>query len=171
MGSRRVQDVVRDSIQETVVPPSWIFEEYEAIQAKLAATLLDDTAANLILSPTDQDRTSMLKKNISSKVVLFIESAMKPFVDTLQIAGQNTSRQRRNLRKIIRLWESIQEEAEMLDEEIHNFMDLNLDNTPLLPFYFVSWVYNMKLWVMEWLLMLGFELELYSTFEYSMIYW
>ncbi|KAF9358732.1 hypothetical protein BGX34_008794 [Mortierella sp. NVP85] len=169
MGSRRVQDVVRDSIQETVVPPSWIFEEFEAIQAKLATTTLDDTAGNLSTALTDQDKMSMLKKDISSKAVLFIESAIKPFVDTLQIAGQNTSRQRRNLRKIIRLWESIQEEAEMLDEEIHMIMNLNLDNT-LLPFYFVSWVYNMKLWVMEWLLMLGFELELYSTFEYSMIY-
>ncbi|KAG0232949.1 Mak10 subunit, NatC N-terminal acetyltransferase-domain-containing protein [Mortierella sp. GBAus27b] len=164
MGCRKVQDVIRDSIQEIVDPPEWIFEDFDDLQAQLAATTLDDIVESL---HGDQEQ-SILRKQISTKAVLFTENAIKPFVDTLQIAGQNTSRQRRNLRKIVQLWESLQEEAEAFDEEIHSTMELTQDRPP--PFYFVSWVYNMKLWVMEWLLLLGFELELYSTFEYSMIY-
>ncbi|KAF9153272.1 hypothetical protein BG015_003744 [Linnemannia schmuckeri] len=160
MGSRKVDDVVRESIQETVSPI-----------LKAIPELAEDTI-------------SSFKLRIQTSVVMFVEKATKPFVDTLQIMGQNTSRQRRNLRKIVQLWESLQEQAELFDADVHIVLEelraqqkgstANDDGVaqeqPPAPFYFVSWVYHMKLWVMEWLLLLGSELELYSPFEYSMVY-
>lgn len=39
------------------------------------------------------------------------------------------------------------------------------------PFYFSSWAYNIKLNMIQTLLFLGFELELYGQHEHIMIYW
>ncbi|KAI1315608.1 hypothetical protein EDD11_000618 [Mortierella claussenii] len=175
MGSRKVHNVIRNSIEEIVEPPPWMFESFDELQKKMEAASADSMSSQMpgiipSIEEEDEDEVSVLKKQVQVKAVLFIESAIKPFVDTLQIAGQNTSRQRRNLRKMVQLWEGLQESAEAFDEEIHLVLAEIQTQSPLPPFYFVSWVYHMKLWTMEWLLLLGFELELYSTFEYSMIY-
>ncbi|KAF9209474.1 hypothetical protein BGZ49_004065 [Haplosporangium sp. Z 27] len=179
MGSRMVQDVISESIQETVTPAPWIFELFNESSTRSRASIEHGLSA---IPEQDEDEVSLLKRQIQTKLDHFIDKAIKPFVDTLQIAGQNTSRQKRNLRKIVQLWETLQEEAELFDEEIHIVLDEirgpqeqdNVDSSQadgsLRPFYFVSWAYHMKLWVMEWLILLGFELELYSAFEYSMIY-
>ncbi|KAF9570611.1 hypothetical protein EC968_001636 [Mortierella alpina] len=202
MGSRPVHTVVRDSIQETVAPVEWTFEGFDALYTKLDS---DEPSSLSTILEVAEDELSSLKTQIQAKAVAFVEKAVKPFVDTLQILGQNTSRQRRNLRKIVLLWETLQEEAEMFDEEIHMVLleiqaqqqrqvlkrlqeqcenlvegryheaepkpESNATSETLVqPFYFVSWVYHMKLWVMEWMLLLGSELELYSDFEYSMVY-
>ncbi|KAF9429398.1 hypothetical protein BGZ76_001357 [Entomortierella beljakovae] len=179
MGSRMVQEVIRESIQETVAPAQWIFEIFDELPSDL-----DKVKASSLRSIPEHDESelSTMKRQIQSRLLLFIEKAIRPFVDTLQIVGQNTSRQRRNLRKIVQLWEGLQGEAERFDDDVHVVLaemraqqeSETIESPPpeviLQPFYFVSWVYHMKLWVMEWLLLLGFELELYSTFEYSMIY-
>ncbi|ORZ21043.1 Mak10 subunit, NatC N-terminal acetyltransferase-domain-containing protein [Lobosporangium transversale] len=194
MGSRKVQEVIRDSIQATVTPASWLFESFDTLQHKLegTTTTTSGSSSNVLESipeheeMEENDELSLLKRQTQAKVVLFVDKAIKPFVDTLQLAGQNTSRQRRNLRKIVQLWETFQDEAEAFDDEIHTVADEILahedlesymihtaavqEGTIIRPFYFVSWVYHMKLFAMEWLLLLGFELELYSTFEISMIY-
>ncbi|KAF9193868.1 hypothetical protein BGZ50_006922 [Haplosporangium sp. Z 11] len=179
MGTCNVHSVVRDIIQETVKPAPWIFENFDTLQAELESA---NTSRLNMVPEVGEDEFSLLKGQIQAHAVLFVEKATKPFVDTLQIMGQNTSRQRRNLRKIVLLWETLQGEAEVFDEEIHLVMgemqaqqgneaiDPALSESALRPFYLVSWVYHMKLWVMEWLLLLGSELELYSTFEFSMIY-
>ncbi|KAG0199391.1 hypothetical protein BGX28_007344 [Mortierella sp. GBA30] len=177
MGSRPVQTVVRDSIQETVVPEPWIFEGFNKLHEHLD---LNDPSGLQTIPELEEDEMSSLKRQIQAKAVAFVEKAVKPFVDTLQIMGQNTSRQRRNLRKIILLWEGLQEDAELFDEEIHMVADeIRIQQEQGLeqsqesaerPFFFVSWVYHMKLWVMEWMMLLGAELELYSDFEYSMVY-
>lgn len=187
MGSRKVEDVVRESIQETVSPIPWIFENFDDLQTKLGGagntTPASESQVLESIPELAEDNISSYKLRIQTGVVMFVEKATKPFVDTLQIMGQNTSRQRRNLRKIVQLWETLQEQAEVFDADVHavleelrvqqqgpaGFEDGILEQ-PAAPFYFVSWVYHLKLWVMEWLLLLGSELELYSSFEYSMVY-
>ncbi|KAF9915912.1 hypothetical protein FBU30_001645, partial [Linnemannia zychae] len=187
MGTRKVEDVIRESIEEIVAPVAWIFDNFDTLQAKLNepgdTTPLSPTQALQTIPEIAEDAISAYKLRIQTGVAMFIEKATKPFVDTLQIMGQNTSRQRRNLRKIVQLWESLQEQAEMFDADIHTVLEelraqsnisepvpVNGIQEPSAPFYFVSWVYHMKLWVMEWMLLLGSELELYSSFEYSMVY-
>ncbi|OAQ28156.1 Mak10-domain-containing protein [Linnemannia elongata AG-77] len=188
MGSCKVEDVVRESIQETVSPASWIFDNFDELQTKLGGagntTPASESQVLESIPELAEDNISSYKLRIQTSVVMFVEKATKPFVDTLQIMGQNTSRQRRNLRKIVQLWETLQEQAEVFDADVHAVLEemrlqqqggLTGDEDgpqeqPAAPFYFVSWVYHMKLWVMEWLLLLGSELELYSPFEYSMVY-
>ncbi|KAF9127661.1 hypothetical protein BGW39_005697 [Mortierella sp. 14UC] len=186
MGSRKVEDVVRESIQDTVAPAAWIFDNFDSLQTKLggAGNTTPDSESQVLQTIPElaEDNLSSYKLRIQTSVVMFVEKATKPFVDTLQIMGQNTSRQRRNLRKIVQLWESLQEQAEIFDADVHAVLEeirieqkVNVTaveevQEPAAPFYFVSWVYHMKLWVMEWLLLLGSELELYSSFEYSMVY-
>ncbi|GJJ78274.1 N-alpha-acetyltransferase 35, NatC auxiliary subunit [Entomortierella parvispora] len=195
MGTRPVHRVVLDHIRETLNPPAWIFDNFEYCQSKLdgVPTPTPESAAASGLEfipelPEDEDDEnrglSLLKRQINAKAVMFVEKATKPFVDTLQIMGQNPSRQRRNLRKIVLLWETLQTEAEGFDEEIHFVedevrrldagADISKDELEqpgrMKRYYFVSWTYQMKLWVMEWMLLLGAQLELYSLFEYPMIY-
>ncbi|KAG0279164.1 hypothetical protein BGZ95_002078 [Linnemannia exigua] len=188
MGSRKVEDVVMESIRETVAPVAWIFDNFDSLQTKLGGagntTPASESQVLQSIPELAEDTLSSFKLRIQTSVVMFVEKATKPFVDTLQIMGQNTSRQRRNLRKIVQLWESLQEEAEIFDADVHTVleeirneqkatksaMEEEEVQEPAAPFYFVSWVYHMKLWVMEWLLLLGSELELYSSFEYSMVY-
>jgi hypothetical protein len=185
MGSRKVEDVVRESIQETVSPATWIFDNFDTLQTKLGGagntTPASESQVLETIPELAEDTISAYKLRIQTGVVMFVEKATKPFVDTLQIMGQNTSRQRRNLRKIVQLWETLQEQAEVFDADVHAVLEElrvqhngNMEEKdqeqPAAPFYFVSWVYHMKLWVMEWLLLLGSELELYSPFEYSMVY-
>ncbi|KAG9067615.1 hypothetical protein KI688_012400 [Linnemannia hyalina] len=187
MGSRKVEDVVRESIQETVSPVSWIFDNFDVLQTKLGGAGNTTPASEFQMLESipelAEDNISSYKLRIQTNVVMFVEKATKPFVDTLQIMGQNTSRQRRNLRKIVQLWETLQEQAEVFDADVHAVLEeLRIHQLgptddeygaleqPAAPFYFVSWVYHLKLWVMEWLLLLGSELELYSPFEYSMVY-
>jgi hypothetical protein len=186
MGSRKVDDVVRESIQDTVAPVAWIFDGFDSLQTKLggAGNKTPASESQILHSIPElaEDTLSSYKLRIQTSVVMFVEKATKPFVDTLQIMGQNTSRQRRNLRKIVQLWESMQEQAEIFDADVHAVLEeirtqqmvagtaVEGIQEPAAPFYFVSWVYHMKLWVMVWLLLLGSELELYSSFEYSMVY-
>ncbi|KAF8947461.1 hypothetical protein BGZ47_009087 [Haplosporangium gracile] len=188
MGIRKVDDVVRESIQEIVSPVSWIFDNFYDLQTKLggAGNTTPASEAQILKAIPElaEDTISSYKLRIQTSVIMFVEKATKPFVDTLQIMGQNTSRQRRNLRKIVQLWESLQEQAELFDADVHVVLeelrvqqkgllandDDGAQEQPAAPFYFVSWVYHMKLWVMEWFLLLGSELELYSPFEYSMVY-
>ncbi|KAG0293980.1 hypothetical protein BGZ96_001964 [Linnemannia gamsii] len=185
MGSRKVDDVVRESIQETVSPVTWIFDNFDTLQTRLGGagntTPASESHVLATIPELAEDSISAYKMRIQTGVVMFVEKATKPFVDTLHIMGQNTSRQRRNLRKIVQLWETLQEQAEVFDADVHAVLEeLRVQHRgdteeedqeqPAAPFYFVSWVYHMKLWVMEWLLLLGSELELYSPFEYSMVY-
>ncbi|KAF9904521.1 hypothetical protein EC991_002629 [Linnemannia zychae] len=186
MGSRKVEDVVRESIQDTVAPVTWIFDNFDTLQTRLGGagntTPASESQVLQSIPELAEDNLSSYKLRVQTSVVMFVEKATKPFVDTLQIMGQNTSRQRRNLRKIVQLWESLQEQAEIFDADVHAVLEeirveqsvamAAIENAqePAAPYYFVSWVYHMKLWVMEWLLLLGSELELYSSFEYSMVY-
>ncbi|KAF9319120.1 hypothetical protein BG003_009819 [Podila horticola] len=178
MGSRPLTEVVIETIRETVHPLPWIFGQDSDVQVPGQLPTIQE-------SPEAEGVTAA-KRHFQLMFADFVDKATKPFVDTLQIMGQNVARQRRNLRKIVQLWETLQEQAEMLDEGLHMILtqihelekaesagdeesEEQQEEAPQ-PFYFVSWSYHMKLWVMEWMLLLGSELELYSPFEFSMIY-
>lgn len=70
--------------------------------------------------------------------------------------------------KFVGEWEILQEEAAVVDEVFHALYGTEeVDN----PYYFSSWAYNIKLSMIEKILFLGFELDLYGPHEYIMIYW
>lgn len=73
--------------------------------------------------------------------------------------------------KVVAEWEILQEEAAGVDEVFH-ILQKDEDQNPIsTPYYFSSWAYNIKLTMIEKILFLGFELDLYGSHEYIMIYW
>lgn len=91
------------------------------------------------------------------------------FVEYFKINCHNRSRQRRMLCKVVAEWEILQEEAAGVDEVFHALEKDKEDSQT--PYYFSSWAYNLKLTMIEKILYLGFELDLYGSHEYIMIYW
>ncbi|UNI20121.1 N-alpha-acetyltransferase, non-catalitic subunit, variant 2 [Purpureocillium takamizusanense] len=117
---------------------------------------------------------------MSQQMEFFRQRAAQPFLDILRTACQNRSRVRRTLCHTIREWESLQVEA----EEIDQVLQVKTKETPLvhrpsmsappvesyaLPLS--SWTYLYKLRQMEWIVQLGFELEVYQPDELGGMYW
>lgn len=79
------------------------------------------------------------------------------------------------LAKVLGEWELAQGDAETVDAQVHmilGFEPLRSDGqVAQYPYLLSSWVYHMKFLVMEQVLLLGFELDLYQPHEFRMIYW
>ncbi|KAI8979808.1 hypothetical protein BDF20DRAFT_532982 [Mycotypha africana] len=113
----------------------------------------------------------------------FLDRISLVFIEYFKINCHNRSRQRRMLGKLIAEWEILQEEAAGVDEVFHRLVEQQLqgiENGAFIaessadtaaPYYFSSWAYDLKLNMIEKILFLGFELELYGPHEYIMIYW
>ncbi|KAF9973251.1 hypothetical protein BGZ73_003501 [Actinomortierella ambigua] len=218
MGTVPLMTVLRNHIQEMVMPLPWIFEKFDKSQQDAAAAAksasnmhsVDNYGGAMDLDFTSEQQPSRVLKRsslstiqesqeepapaapeseldqimgvVQSRVTQFMDKALRPFTDTLQLMGHNKARQRRSFRKVVLQWEELQEAAELVDADVHQVLEYMLlaedendggeptSELTMPPFYFVSWVYDFKMRVMELLLLLGFELELYSIFEYPMIY-
>ncbi|KAI8379557.1 Mak10 subunit, NatC N-terminal acetyltransferase-domain-containing protein [Radiomyces spectabilis] len=96
----------------------------------------------------------------------FLDKASLSFIDFHKIQCHNRSRQRRILRKVLGEWEMLQDEGAIVDELYYT-----LTGAPQVSYYLCSWTYHQKLFIMETILFLGFELELYGVHEYVMVYW
>jgi hypothetical protein len=75
-------------------------------------------------------------------------------------------------------WDSLQVEAEEVDSELHSLTDespLRISDDPqtglAYSFTLSSWVYHYKLRLMELVVLLGFELEIYQLHEFDGMYW
>ena len=94
------------------------------------------------------------------------------FVEYFRINCHNRSRQRRMLCKMVAEWEILQEEAAAVDEVFHALQENEEnDEEENTPYYYSTWAYSIKLSIIEKILFLGFELDLYGSHEYIMIYW
>ncbi|CAG8515287.1 6352_t:CDS:10 [Paraglomus occultum] len=112
--------------------------------------------------------------NIHNLLRVFVGNASKPWLNFLRVLCHNRSRQRRNLCKLLSDWDMLQNEAEHIDSELHAITKeepMNTKDGPSFSFYLSTWVYHQKLVMLEETLFLGFELELYGSHEYMMIYW
>ncbi|KAK9761882.1 N-alpha-acetyltransferase, non-catalitic subunit [Basidiobolus ranarum] len=141
LGSLPVFYFLRDSIIQSVRPP------LEILEAPLGSTN---------------------HKELYALVTNFLTRATKPFIDTFKVYCQNRSRQRRVMCKLLREWETLQEEAEHIDEQFHLIFKYDPSS---LPFFYSSWVYHRKLNLMVQIAQLGFDLELFAEHEYLMVYW
>ncbi|TPX63910.1 hypothetical protein SpCBS45565_g06277 [Spizellomyces sp. 'palustris'] len=113
---------------------------------------------------------SVTDPQVMETVDLFLERAVDPFWALLQLFGHNRARQHRRLRKLVRQWEALQVEAEALDLDLHATIP-NRSDSDELPFHLSSWVYNQKLNLLSLYLLLGYELDLYGTYEHVMVSW
>lgn len=123
---------------------------------------------------------SVLKsKNNTVKGIVdpFLEEAELCYKDLLTVFCQNRSRQRQNLAHCILSWDSLQVSAEKLEEQLlkldfaaipKDVIELPSGPTDAMPI--TSWVYLRKLQIMIWVVLLGFELNIYKLWEVSRMY-
>ncbi|CAH1765456.1 7171_t:CDS:10, partial [Entrophospora sp. SA101] len=159
LGKMPIFQLVKDSITELTNPP------YVYFVSKIE--LLTSAGHNTIYSDE-------VRKKISKLVHVFVDSSEKPLMDLCQILCHNRSRQRRNMCNVLTDWELLQEKAEHIDLELQGLTGespLITKEGPSFSFHLSSWVYHRKLTLIEDILFIGFELELYGTHEFPMIYW
>ena len=88
-----------------------------------------------------------------------------PFLDLFKVLCHNPGRQRRNLCKLLTDFDLLQNDCEIVDQEISELLDI----PP--TFTISSWMFDLKLSISIKILLIGFELDLYKPFEWTMMYW
>ncbi|CAG8530810.1 20672_t:CDS:10, partial [Racocetra persica] len=157
LGKISIFQLVKDSVTELTNPPYIYFASKNEMDVLSNGEHIDET-----------------KYKISRLTHTFVDSTMKPLTDYFRILCHNRSRQRRNMCKVLADWDLLQEESEHIDIELQSIIKeepLKTDEGQSYSFHFSSWVYHHKLMLMEEILFLGFELELYGNHEFVMIYW
>lgn len=111
---------------------------------------------------------------IAQQMELFRQRAAQPFLDILRTFCQNRCRVRRTLCHTVRAWDSLQVDAEEIDiilqgkSQERTVAHRSVDSYAL---SLSSWTYLYKLHQMEWIVQLGFELEVYQVDELAGMYW
>ncbi|CAO3680378.1 unnamed protein product [Umbelopsis ramanniana] len=145
LGSRPLDEVIAESMIDLLQPPSWWF-------TKQRPQGMEDEAY----------------REAKTVINSFLERAGLPFLDIFRIYCHNRARQRRIMCKVLGEWEILLNEAVAVDEKLKEICQPHTDEN---KFYFYHWTNHRRLNMIETILLLGFELELYGPHEYTMIYW
>ncbi|KAI1381094.1 Mak10-domain-containing protein [Hypoxylon crocopeplum] len=132
------------------------------------APQVDPTIDNIEV-PTDP------RHQTAAQMEIFRQRVAECYLDIFRIFCQNRCRVRRTLCHNIQEWDMLQADV----EEIDQLLQVALDEKPLvtergevgyaLPLS--SWAYLYKLRQMEWIVQLGFELNVYQPDELAGMYW
>lgn len=137
----------------------------------LPADLLLDLTNGEVEAP--QDPRFQIAKNMDA----FAIRAADPYLDIFRTLCMNRSRLRRILCHLVLEWDSVQFEAEGVDIELRNFTeeepikDVQASSEEIWAFPLSSWAYHHKLRLMEWIVQMGFELDIYQDDELAGMYW
>lgn len=169
---------------------TFLFDEMEVVGNMSIRQLLDDDMATITLpaSPLldrandEIEAVHDARFTMSQQMELFRQRAAQPFLDVLRTLCQNRCRVRRTLCHLIRDWENLQMDA----EEIDQIIQVKTKERPLVhrsslgmaagamesyALSLSSWTYLYKLRLMENIVQLGFELEVYQPDELMGMYW
>ncbi|KAK0662942.1 putative MAK10 subunit [Cercophora samala] len=144
----------------------------------LPASKLLDPANDLVEAPHHW------RYALAHQMELFRQRAAQSYLDIFRAFCQNRCRIRRTLCHSIQDWETVQMDAEQIDQLLQH----QIEEQPLVypptgdaegsggigPTYSLplsSWAYLYKLRLMEWIVQLGFELEIYAPDELGGMYW
>ncbi|KAJ3412682.1 N-alpha-acetyltransferase 35 NatC auxiliary subunit [Chytridiales sp. JEL 0842] len=114
---------------------------------------------------------SSTNKSIQQKMTEFLDMAEECVSNFLKVFAYNRALERRNLIKVVLIWESLQGQAEVIDTEIQTLLDPSLKESDPQPYYISSWVYHYKLEMIESYIRQGFELDLFAAYEHPMMLW
>lgn len=105
----------------------------------------------------------------------FRRRAAQSYLDILRALCQNRCRIRRTMTHTILDWDVTQLEAEDMDVELRQFTEeepiVPEGLQPIYSFPLSSWCYHYKLEQMEWLVQMGFELDVYAPDEMASMYY
>ncbi|KAH8726101.1 amino-acid N-acetyltransferase-like protein subunit Mak10 [Phaeosphaeriaceae sp. PMI808] len=100
----------------------------------------------------------------------FVNRSGPAYMDLWVALGQNRCRLRRMLTHVIISWDSLQGDASLADTDMSTAAtELNV-STEILDFSLSTWTYHKKLWMIEKILLLGFEQDIYLPDEYAGMY-
>ncbi|KAK4205748.1 putative MAK10 subunit [Triangularia verruculosa] len=120
---------------------------------------------------------------LAHQMELFRQRAAQSYLDIFRAFCQNRCRIRRTLCHSIQDWETVQVDAEeidqllrlQIDEKPHVYPPTGDEDTsgvePTYSLPLSSWAYLYKLRLMEWIVQLGFELDIYAPDELAGMYW
>ncbi|KAF9877645.1 hypothetical protein CkaCkLH20_04780 [Colletotrichum karsti] len=165
---------------------SFLFKDMEVLGHKSIRQLLDDdfsivSLPNSPLLDRANDEIEAIQDprfTVAAQMESFRQRAAQPYLDILRTFCQNRCRVRRTLCHIVRDWENLQFDAEDIDQVIQHQIDEQpaVYQTPAGPVEnyslpLSSWAYLYKVKQMEWIVQLGFELEVYQPDELAGMYW
>ncbi len=135
-----------------------------------ASMLLDPINDEVELPGDPRHKTARCMEN-------FRQRAAQSYLDILRALCQNRCRIRRTLTHTLADWDNLQLDTEELDSELREYtkeqpmLSPNFGITPIFAFPLSSWAYNYKLQQMQWLVQMGFELDIYAHDEKAAMYW
>ncbi|KAL2759451.1 hypothetical protein ACRALDRAFT_1074260 [Sodiomyces alcalophilus JCM 7366] len=166
----------------------FLFKDMQILGGMSLRQLLDDDLSILVLPgsvlldrandevETPQDPRFIIAERMES----FRLKAAQPFLDILRTFCQNRCRVRRTLCHVVRDWDNLQSDADNMDQVLQHqtgeepttprkLPDGSTIMTYARPLW--SWVFLYKLKLMEWIVLLGFELEVYQPDELPGMYY
>ncbi|MCJ1483161.1 hypothetical protein MMC06_003328 [Schaereria dolodes] len=155
LGSLSIQQFIFDDLEEIVLP----------------ADILVDPANTSVEAPND------LRFQIAKKMDVFVGRCGESYLDIIRAISMNRSRARRMLCHIIVDWDNLQLDAEEIDVELRSYTkevpvkDKKIGGEEVWSFPLSSWAYYQKLRQMEWIVQMGFELDVYQVDELAGMYW
>ncbi|KAJ4335971.1 N-alpha-acetyltransferase, non-catalitic subunit [Ascochyta clinopodiicola] len=100
----------------------------------------------------------------------FVDRSGQPYLDLWVALGQNRCRLRRMFTHVITGWDLLQGDASLVDTDLAAAAaELNVTDQ-LLEFPLSTWVYHRKLWMIEKVILLGFEQDIYLPDEFAGMY-
>ncbi|KAK8191131.1 Mak10 subunit, NatC N-terminal acetyltransferase-domain-containing protein [Phyllosticta capitalensis] len=125
--------------------------------------ILDPVNWTIELSPNPlipSDNRAVMAEIINT----FTAKAVPAFLDFWTSLCQNRCRTRRLLCHNLITFHNLQLDTEVLDQRLHAI------STGCLQYPLTSWAYHQKLRIMEWVVQLGFEQDIYLPDEYAGMY-
>lgn len=126
---------------------------------------------NWTLSPP---RNAMLPKpprlQIATLLDEFVDRCGQPYMDLWIALGQNRCRLRRMLTHVILSWDMLQVDASSVDTDLFRAAEELGVSEQMLEFPLSTWIYHKKLWMIEKILLLGFEQDIYLPDEFAGMY-
>ncbi|KAK1275062.1 hypothetical protein QJS04_geneDACA001526 [Acorus gramineus] len=115
-----------------------------------------------------------LSKNQEFQKTEFVVQLGKLVVNLLKVLCTNAAWQRRKLGKILQDWSVTSVQLELaLEKEYKEVSNVSFDENSFIDLSkrLLAWAEEQTYWIASRFLVLGFELELYSSSEYCMVYW
>jgi hypothetical protein len=154
----------------------------DVLDTSISLPLADVTALVLTCSPVidpinwtlSPPRNALLPKpprlQFAMLIDEFIDRAGQAYLDLWVAMGQNRCRVRRMLTHVITGWDLLQADASSIDVDISSAAASLGLGTQVMDFSLSTWVYHKKLWMMEKVVLLGFEQDIYLPDEYAGMY-
>ncbi|KAI2484895.1 amino-acid N-acetyltransferase protein [Pyrenophora tritici-repentis] len=100
----------------------------------------------------------------------FVERAGQAYMDLWVAVGQNRCRLRRMLTHVITGWDMLQADASLIDADIAAAASELSVSEQIMEFSLSTWVYHHKLTMIQKVVLLGFEQDIYLPDEYCGMY-